>query len=126
MNDHYSPEFINAQQKVLLKEKAKLEEEIKDVATYDENEGRYRPKYEEFNAGDTEDEAEAADETVNFAENTAMADTLIQTLNETRSSLKDIDNGKYGSCENCGGYISEERLWAYPAAKTCVKCKQIS
>lgn len=123
MNDHYSPEFINAQREVLLKEKAKLEEEIKDVATYDENEGRYHPKYEEFNAGDAEDEAEAVDETVNFVQNTATADSLIQSLNEVLSALKDIDNGKYGSCENCGEYISEERLRAYPAAKTCVKCK---
>ena len=123
MNDHFSPEFIDAQREALLKEKAKLEVDIKDVATYDAEEGRYHPNYEELNAGDAEDNEEASDETTSFIQNTATADSLIQSLNEVLGALADIDKGKYGYCENCDEYISEDRLRAYPAAKTCIKCE---
>ena len=123
MNDHYSPEFIAAQREALCKEKAKLEEEIKEVAVYDEKEGRYIPKYEEFNAGDAEEADEAGAETTHFVENTATADSLIQSLNEIVSAMKDIDEGRYGYCENCREYIPEDRLKVYPAAKTCIKCE---
>ena len=123
MNDHYNPEFISAQRAALLKEKERLEKEIESVAFFDESQGRYVPKYEETSPGETESTDETADETTTFGENTAMADSLIQSLNETLSALKDIDAGKYGYCENCGGYISEERLKVYPVAKTCIKCE---
>ncbi|MFA5967504.1 MAG: TraR/DksA family transcriptional regulator [Patescibacteria group bacterium] len=123
MSDHYSPEFISAQREALLKEKERLEREIKDVAFFDESQGRYVPKYEETSPGETESTDEASDETTTFGENTAMADSLIKSLNEVLSALKDIEANKYGYCENCGEYISEDRLQAYPAAKTCIKCE---
>ena len=123
MNDHYSPEFIATQREALLKEKAKLEEDIKKVATYDEASGEYVPKFEETDAGDSEDTDEASAETTTLIENTATADSLLQTMNEVVKALGDIEADKYGYCENCGGYIQEERLQAYPAAKTCIKCE---
>ncbi len=123
MNDHYSPEFIATQREALLKEKAKLEEDIKKVATYDEASGEYVPKFEETDAGDSEDTDEASAETTTLIENTATADSLLQTMNEVVKTLGDIEADKYGYCENCGGYIQEERLQAYPAAKTCIKCE---
>lgn len=123
MHDHYSPEFIATQREALLKKKAKLEEDIKVVATYDEASGEYVPKFEETDAGDSEDTDEASDETTTLIENTATADSLLQSLKETLGALADIEAGRYGYCENCNGYIQEERLRAYPAAKTCIKCE---
>ena len=107
----------------MLKEKERLETALKEVAVWNADQGQYIPKYEEFNPGDVEDSDEASDETTNFGENTAMANTLIQTFHEVTGALQDIDSGKYGYCENCGEYISEERLQSYPAAKTCIKCE---
>jgi len=124
MSDHYSPEFISTQRESLIKERDRLKEDLKNVAIYDESQGRYIPKYEEFNAGDVEDNAEAADETTVFGENIAVADGLIQSLTEVESALKDIDAGNYGYCENCKEHIPEDRLRAYPAAKTCIKCEE--
>lgn len=120
---HYSPEFINAQKESLIKERDRLKEDLKNVATYDEEQGRYMPKFEEFNAGDVEDNAEAEDEETVFGENTAVMEGLVKSLDEVETALKDIDAEKYGYCENCGEYISEERLKAYPAAKTCINCE---
>ncbi|MFH0912115.1 MAG: TraR/DksA family transcriptional regulator [Patescibacteria group bacterium] len=123
MNDHFSPDFISVQTEALRKEKERIETNLKEVAIYDEDQGTYKPKYEEENAGDAEDNQEAADETTHFIEHTATADSLIQSLNEVTSALADIATGRYGYCENCGEYIPEDRLKAYPSAKTCIKCE---
>lgn len=123
MNDHYSPEFIAAQREALIKEKTRLEEEIKDVATFDVSQGRYVPNYEEIDAGGTEDIEEAGEETTHFVENTAVSDSLIQSLNEVVKALQDMEAGRYGFCENCQEYIPEDRLKTYPAAQTCIKCQ---
>jgi len=45
---------------------------------------------------------------------------LIQKI---RNSLKDIENGEYGICEDCGDEISLARLKARPIAKRCIQCK---
>jgi DnaK suppressor protein len=39
-------------------------------------------------------------------------------------ALKKIDDGNYGTCENCGQEIPYERLEAIPTARLCVNCKQ--
>ena len=44
----------------------------------------------------------------------------IYHLNE---ALRRIDDGTYGKCAVCGGYISKERLEAVPHATKCIACK---
>jgi RNA polymerase-binding protein DksA len=39
-------------------------------------------------------------------------------------ALKKLDEGTYGTCENCGKEIPWERLEAIPSARLCVDCKQ--
>ncbi|MFH1088721.1 MAG: TraR/DksA C4-type zinc finger protein [Patescibacteria group bacterium] len=119
---HYSEEFIQSQKSALLKEQDRIEQELKEIAVYDANTDQYHPKFEEFNKGDAEDAEEAGDEATTLGENTAVADEFVHSLTEVKSALVDIESGKYGFCENCAEYISEDRLKAYPAAKTCVKC----
>lgn len=120
---HFSEEFIQSQKEALLKEQTRLEQELKEVAVYNEDTEQYHPKFEEFNKGDVEDESEVGDEATTLGENTAVANELIKLLTEIKSALSDIETGKYGFCENCSEYIPEERLMAYPAAKTCIKCE---
>jgi len=38
------------------------------------------------------------------------------------AALARLDGGGYGSCEQCGQPIGDERLAARPAAATCVRC----
>lgn len=121
--NHYSEEFIQSQKEALLKEQTRLEQELKEVAVYNEDTKQYHPKFEEFNPGDVEDESEVGDEATTLGENTAVASELIKLLTEIKSALSDIELGKYGFCENCSEYIPEDRLRAYPAAKTCIKCE---
>ncbi|MDX1707592.1 MAG: RNA polymerase-binding protein DksA [Desulfobacterales bacterium] len=44
-------------------------------------------------------------------------------IKKIRQSLKDIENGEYGICEDCGREIAIERLRARPIARRCIQCK---
>jgi DnaK suppressor protein len=44
-------------------------------------------------------------------------------IKKIRRSLKDIENGEYGICEDCGEDISIERLKARPVTSLCIGCK---
>jgi RNA polymerase-binding transcription factor len=76
-------------------------------------------------ARDTYDEgfADSGQVTAERGEVDALAGTLRDTLNEIDTALSKFDNGTYGVCEVCGGPISEARLEAMPAARTCIECK---
>lgn len=39
-------------------------------------------------------------------------------------SLKKIEAGEYGECDECGGMIKFERLLARPTAEMCIQCKE--
>ena len=39
-------------------------------------------------------------------------------------SLKKIEEGTYGICDECGEEISIKRLKARPVATLCIKCKE--
>ncbi|AFV89115.1 MAG: TraR/DksA C4-type zinc finger protein [Acidipropionibacterium acidipropionici] len=43
---------------------------------------------------------------------------------QSRLALKLIEEGTYGTCENCGRPIGKARLQAFPRATMCVACKQ--
>jgi DnaK suppressor protein len=45
-------------------------------------------------------------------------------LSQVERALQRLDNGTYGTCENCGNPIGKARLQAFPRATLCVTCKQ--
>lgn len=47
-------------------------------------------------------------------------------LREIDSAIERLDAGTYGLCESCGRPISEGRLEARPAARTCIECGSAS
>ena len=49
-------------------------------------------------------------------------ENLEDVLREIDQSLEDIENDKYGYCDNCDKMISEARLEIIPYAKTCLGC----
>jgi RNA polymerase-binding transcription factor DksA len=67
--------------------------------------------------------ADSGQVTAERGEVEALTGTLRDTLNEIDAALAKFDAGTYGVCEVCGGTISEARLEAMPAARTCVACK---
>ena len=41
---------------------------------------------------------------------------------DIRAAIQRIDDGKYGTCANCGAEIAEARLLALPTATLCINC----
>ena len=55
--------------------------------------------------------------------NAAVVERRAQLLEQLESALDDIDEGKYGTCRDCGEEIAEARLRVMPFATRCVKCQ---
>jgi DnaK suppressor protein len=108
--------------KSLLAEKSKLEEELGLIANKDADDaGDYETKFEDLGRDD-EDNAEEVEE---YSNKIGITETLEKKLKEVNDALTRIDNDTYGICENCQDEeIPIDRLRAYPAAKTCLKCQK--
>ena len=59
-------------------------------------------------------------------DNTVMsiAQGEAREINQIDSTLKKIEEGKYGVCDCCGRDINKHRLRAIPFVSLCVKCKE--
>jgi len=73
-----------------------------------------------FTVGDSVDEAEASFE-VDF--DLTMKESMIRQIKEIDEALERIKEGNYGTCENCGEDIPQDRLRARPNARFCIRCK---
>ncbi len=103
----------------LEEEKTKLELELSGVATKDPNNpSNWDPSLGEI-VSPSADENEGADAIEDFEENMAITNSLEARLKDVTNALSNIETGKYGVCEVCGGEIEAERLEANPAARTC-------
>jgi DnaK suppressor protein len=52
----------------------------------------------------------------------ALARQARHHLDEIDAAVARLEAGTYGTCEQCGTPIGEERLAARPAARTCLRC----
>ncbi len=39
-------------------------------------------------------------------------------------AIKRLDDGIYGKCDQCGGFVTKQRLKVMPQAKYCIKCQE--
>ena len=99
--------LIEEQRKILLKEKAKLEEKIKTLKSY--------PDYGQ--AGD-----DNVQEVVDFENNLSIDNKMESLLKRIKKALKAIDEQTYGKCRKCGNPIESGRLKAMSYADLCVTC----
>jgi YteA family regulatory protein len=49
----------------------------------------------------------------------------ISILDKVEASLRNIEDGSYGTCKKCGKEIPRERLDFLPYADQCINCKEI-
>lgn len=76
------------------------------------------------NFGDDIDHGEeAADKSEEVGDQMAAAEELKQRLNEIDIALAKIQEGTYGTCENCGKPIEHEVLAIDPESRLCKICK---
>ena len=68
------------------------------------------------------DSAEQAQERENDEVVDAIGNETAASIRVIQSALERIEDGSYGSCEDCGDDIGEARLKAVPEATRCVAC----
>lgn len=109
----FSKEFLDKIRAVLVEEKIKIENELNNNP---ETSGQF-PEY-----GDNmEDNAQ---EVTDYLSNKPVEMALEKTLRDIITSLKRLDDGRYGICKYCDKPIQENRLVARPTSSSCVSCKK--
>ena len=51
-----------------------------------------------------------------------VAEPVRRELADIEQALRRIDEGRYGSCQACGGAMGMQRIRAIPEARYCVTC----
>lgn len=75
---------------------------------------------------DVDSGEEESDESEEFGNQMAIAQTYKEHLADIDTALEKIEKKKYGICEKCGKKISLDVLKAVPESKLCKECKKIS
>ena len=100
----------------LKEEREKLVRQLDELGATES--GELRPDLE-FGDGFADAGAATAERT----EVLGLVETLKGQLTAVDQALVKIDDGTYGSCENCGQPIPAARLEARPASILCIDCK---
>jgi RNA polymerase-binding transcription factor DksA len=104
----------------LEEEKTHLEKELGTVAQEKDGNGTWEAK----GTLETDDNVDAdpnvtADKIEEFETNQAITESFKADLLEINDALGKIEAGTYGLCEVCNKEIEDDRLGAYPSARTC-------
>lgn len=116
--------LLSELKKELEKRRKNIEEQLKSFAQKDKvMKGDWDTKYPRTGGGVGSGQLEdAADEVEEYSNMLPVEHSLELQLVDIKSAIEKIEKGVYGKCEKCGKEISEERLRAYPEAKTCNEC----
>jgi len=68
--------------------------------------------------------ADMATDTYDREFSLGLATSEQKVIFEVDDALKRIEEGTYGSCEDCKKIISKTRLKAIPYTRLCIKCKE--
>jgi RNA polymerase-binding protein DksA len=100
----------------LLKEKARLTDELKDLG------GSNSIAQEKDAEGRSEDDNSV--ELTEIVDNEAITERLESDLRDVEKALKAIENGTYGICKYTGKDIDIRRLEARPTSLTSIEAKK--
>lgn len=116
---------IEKLKKTLEEKKKSLEAQLRSFAKEGGKlEGNWDTQYPHFNGGvGSQKEEEASDEVEAYVNLLPIEHSLEIQLRDINLALGKIKKKNYGKCEKCAKPISLKRLKAFPAARTCQKCK---
>lgn len=105
----------------LLNRKAGIVKELSNFATKtDAEKNEYISRFPQY-GNESDDNAQ---EVTQYTTNIEAERILENSLKDIDSSLKKIDQGKYGICKYCGKEIEIKRLLIRPDSSACVACKR--
>ena len=99
-------------------DRARLNSRLRDLS---------RPLYDDVQPVEIDSGSDNADIACIRAEEDVSAritEVLSARLDRARRALERLEEGLYGSCEDCGRQISADRLKAIPEATRCVSCQE--
>jgi RNA polymerase-binding protein DksA len=108
----------------LLEERERVERAIANLR--DDHPGTASDEVEEISGTSDNHLAETASVTLDREIDYTLEENSGQVLAEIDGALKKIDDGTYGTCENCGKQIAPERLEAHPWASLCIDCARLA
>ena len=100
-------------------EKDSLEEELASHGRMQSETGDWQGSSAGFE-GQEPDPIDVADQIEELVTNTPLVEELEQKHKDVEDALEKIDNGTYGTCEECGEEIPVNRLEANPSARMCI------
>ena len=77
-------------------------------------------------ASDDEHDPEGASTAFERQQVSALLEQAAAQLVDLDAALARLDDGTYGSCQQCGDPIPAGRLEARPATRTCITCARTS
>jgi DnaK suppressor protein len=101
----------------LESERGEIRRQLDDLGARRDAEGIENPDLNEGFA----DAGQAAAERASLL---TLVRSLRDTLRDVEQALERMAAGTYGTCDNCGQPIADERLDALPAARLCLNCKR--
>lgn len=108
--------------KLILKRKDEILDEIKHIS-----EDTLKKSQKEASgdiSGYTYHMADVATDTYDREFSLGLASNERKVIYELDDSLKKIEEGTFGICEDCKNIIAKVRLKAVPYARLCVKCQE--
>ena len=76
-------------------------------------------------SGNIPDPNDRASQESDFTMELRTRDRERKLIKKIESSIKHLDDGEYGFCDNCGEEIGIRRLEARPTAEKCIDCKTL-
>lgn len=116
-----NPEKLSYFKKKLLEEKARLQEELKEVESGNLTESQ------SVISGENAYEDHFADSgtaTFERERDLSLERNVKDLLQRVEMALKSLEKGTFGICRRCGKEIDPARLKALPYADLCIDCKR--
>jgi RNA polymerase-binding transcription factor DksA len=94
---------------LLEEERAQLRSQLSEMGFGDDDGPAYDPNF-----------ADLSQVTAERGEAEALGGQLQETLGDVAHALAKLDDGSFGTCEDCGQPIDPARLEAMPATRYCI------
>lgn len=114
------PEQLARYRRALMK----MADRVEGLVATLEREGLHPLGGDDLAAGGDRLPPEAASEEYELEQTIAFLQEEEHLHDEILAALRRIRDGKFGTCERCGGSITQQRLNAIPFTRYCLHCEE--
>ena len=108
--------------KIVLKRKEEIIDDLKHIS--DDTLKKSQKEASGDISGYTYHMADVASDNYDREFSLGLATNERNSLYDLEDALKRIEDGSFGLCDSCKGFIAKIRLKAVPSARLCIKCQE--